>query len=442
MGAEFLLLALAARTRAESQRRYDEQRRRREQDDRRRREQLRKKEDERRKKSGVGSLYSYDSGTRYSFEEHIRKIVSENPTYRKYIEALYDEGTTIDSSKKSDIERRFEELVPGILDQEKMIQDLQDQIEKTGIAITDQDKLGSMRVDREDTRYLYTYNIGSHTYSYGGHPITFNGIRIDEDILSSDGRVYQVDYDRAVENNPDVDTMLNREIKMLSRQESIKKLPFMDTYSRDMKIRDLRSDIRHHENVQQEIAVKKQKVDTFKSLTPEQRELIGKYLAAVQKYRELMKPAVAIIDEYRDFDSIRRPAGDIKAKWEQASKKAMESGKITEDDERMFYEMLQGEIANMKTSYPEGMTAYGSNSAKELGTDGPLTWLVKYGAIEYARTEKERLKTEEKTLDEAAALAEKRDSLMQGEKPAEAVEEKKEEDKKEEEKRAEDGEVK
>ena len=432
MGAAIFLLAIAAR-------------RRQEEDQRRHREMQRRREEERRRRKSskssfghTGPLFSYDSGNHYSFQEHIRKIVSENPTYSKYIQALYDEGSALDDEKRSELESQFEELVPGLKEQEEVIKRLREQIEATGITISDKDKLGSMRIDQVDTRYLYAFKIGTHTYSYGGHPITFNGIRIDEEILAQEGKIYKDEYDRAVEENPDVDIMVNRERKMLSRQESIKRLPLMDTYSRDVRIRGLRDDIRHHEGIQREIAEKKEKKDTFEALTPEQKDLIKQYLAAIQKFRELMEPATKIIDVYRQIDSMYRPDQDVKTKWETAAKRAIESGKVTPEDERLFYEMMKQEMASMQTSYQDGIPLIGADIGKEFGNEGPLTWIIKVGAIEYARAEKERLKTEEKSLDEAMALAQKRDTLVQeGQTPT--VEEEERKGKKEDKEEAEQG---
>lgn len=396
-----MLLALANRYRQlDSQRRQNEA-------ERKRREARR-----RRKNNNNIKTYSYDAEERYSFEDHIRKIVVENPNYSKYIDAIYEESILLDNAKRFELEKDFNENAAKIIEQEKVILSLKKQIEESGITVASNDKLGNIRIDQEETEGQVTFNIGSHTYTYKGYPITFNGIRIDKNILEQDGKNYQQSYEQAVESNPNIDEILEEDRKKLARQEAMIKLPFMDTYSREERIRQLKETIRFNERIQEDISQKKKKMDTFKSLTGEQKELIGRYLEEIEKYMEMFEPLDRIIQEYSKIGTQYSSINSMKLKWEEASEIAIQSGKITDEDRKEFYNMLSSELQNVQTSYPEGIAAGEVFPNRSMSYEGPLSWMIRYEAIEYARREKDRLQDEEKDLDETIDLTKKRDELI------------------------------
>ena len=164
---------------------------------------------------------------------------------------------------------------------------------------------------------------------------------------------------------------------------------------------------------------------------------MARYFEEIAKYSELAKPVVQMLGEHVEIGTKYRSRSQSNFKWRVASRKAIESGKTTEEERKAFFEFINKELANAKKKYKEGLYDQWADTSA-LSEEGPLSFLITEGAFEFARAEKERVLTEEKTLDEAVELAKRRDSLVQDSHPAPQVET----DEKDEEESLEDGEVK
>ena len=396
-GAVFLLLAAAEMKRRE---------------DASRRAAHRRREEEERRKKEKNSRYGYSSYTpRYSFDEHIRGIISDNPDYLDYVQKVYDEASEIDSQDQKAIEDKLEPLIPAFTDADKKVEDLKKQIEDSGIVVSSsQGYIGLMRFGPND--YSYGMKVGSRKFVNSGYPITFNGIKINKTILDEDGRQYQEQYDSHLATYPNLEGELEELKKTLERQERIQKIPLMNTYNRQQKIAELKKDIKNHERDLETRREREKELEAYKNLTPEQKDLIKQYLDAIDAAKETEEPVAKLVNEHYGITMRYSSQETNRNRWGRAEESALASGKISEEQAKAFNDMITEELRDPQTSYDEGVRDYDLKIEDALGKRGPLAWMIKVRSVEFARAEKARLKEEERSLDEAVALTEERDRVL------------------------------
>jgi len=397
-GAVFLLLAAAEMKRREDASRRAA-RRRREEEERRNRE----------RKSRYGS--SESSKPRYSFEDHLRKVILENSAYLDYVTKIYEEGFEIDKQDQKGLEDQIDSMIPAFAEAEKLVEEKRRKVEESGIEVSSNPSyIGSMRFATDES--YRPIEVGNHKFVRSGYDISFNGIKINKTILDDDGKVYQEQYDSHVATYPNIEEELNSLRNTLRRQESIQRFPLMNTYKRQQRIAELKKDIATHERDLETRQKREKELEAYKSLTPEQKGLIREYLDAIDKSLEVMKPIELIVCKHIGIKKRYITQEIDRRRWERAEENVLSSGKATAEEAKAFNDMMTEEIREAKSSYPEGVTKYQIQAGEVLGRSGPLEWLIKVRAIEFAREEKTRLKEEEKTLDEAMALTEQRDKIV------------------------------
>jgi len=397
-GAVFLIIAANQMRR----RREEEARQRRRREEERRRNQKSKS-----KSSQYGSSYK----TTYSFGEHIRKIILENPAYLDYVQKVYEAGMEIDRQDQKQIEDVVESMIPAFVEAESRIAEKRKQIEESGIEVSSNPSyIGSMRFATDES--YRPMEVGSHKFVRSGYDISFDGIKINKTILDDDGKVYQEQYDSHVATYPNLETELDQLRNTLRRQESIQRLPLMNTYNRRERIADLKKDIATHERDLETRQKREKELEAFKNLTPEQKSLIREYLDEIDKATEIVRPIESQVNKHVGIRYRYTQQETDRRKWERAEDSVISSGKVTAEEAKAFNDMISEELKDAKTSYPEGVKDYEAKAGEALGREGPLTWMIKVRSIEFARAEKARLKEEEKTLDEAIALTEQRDKAI------------------------------
>ena len=138
-GAVFLLLAAAEMKRREDASRRAA-RRRREEEERRNRE----------RKSRYES--SESSKPRYSFEDHLRKVILENSAYLDYVTKIYEEGFEIDKQDQKGLEDQIDSMVPAFAETEKLVEEKRRKVEESGIEVSSNPSyIGSMRFAKDES---------------------------------------------------------------------------------------------------------------------------------------------------------------------------------------------------------------------------------------------------------------------------------------------------
>lgn len=417
MGTAHLILAAAAR-----QRQLDSQRRAREAERRRHNSAERRKKLEEEKNTSKtrtttttttttsSSYYSYDTKRRYSFEEHLISIIHKDPEFLDYIDSLYEEGRSLDVRDRSKIETELDEVAPQIIAEEKKLEEIRKKIEESGVVLGDRCIIEGVRIDQEG-KHPFTYRVGSHNYSFNNFPVQFNGIRVDKDIIETNGAAYEEAYAKERNASPNVEEELEKNRRKLAREQRLLRLPFMDTEKRNKTIENLQIEITRQELALQRITEKKQELDTFRVFTPEQKSLIAEYVNQIYKVKEMSDPAGERVRTYRNIGLVHARTDIIRAKWERANNNLIKSGRVRKDVIDRFYAMIEKELDKVKSSYDEGETVLDCKHSS-LGCEGPLAWIIKIKAIEYAREKRDRLLEESKKLDETIELTEKRDDML------------------------------
>ena len=411
MGTAHLILAAAARQRQlESQRRAREAERRRHNSAERRKKLEEEKNKSKTRTTTSSSYYSYDTKRRYSFEEYLISIIHKDPEFLGYIDSLYEEGRSLDVRDRSKIETELDEVAPQIIAEEKKLEEIRKKIEESGVVLGDRCIIEGVRIDQEG-KHPFTYRVGSHNYNFINFPVQFNGIRVDKDIIETNGAAYEQAYAKERNENPGVEEQIEKDRRRLKRQQRLANLPFFNTEERDKLIRELDLKIGREEFAIKRITESKQKLDIFRSFTPEQKALIAEYINQIYKVKELSDPAGERVRTYRNIGLVHARTDIIRAKWERANNNLIKSGRVSKDVIDRFYAMIEKELDKVKSSYDEGETVLDCKH-RSLGCEGPLAWIIKIKAIEYAREKRDRLLEESKKLDETIELTEKRDDML------------------------------
>jgi len=415
MGTAHLILAAAARQRQlESQRRAREAERRRRESAERRRKQL---EEERKakttaksKSSSSSSSYSYDTRRSYSFEEHLIGIIENNPEYLSYVESLYQEGENLDAKDKSTIARELDEVAPQIIAEEKKLAEIRKKLEEAGVTVGEGFIIEGVRIDQPG-QLAFTHRVGSHKYNFINFPIQFNGIRVNKDDIETDGSAYEQAYAKERNENPDVEEQIEKDRRRLKRQQRLANLPFFNTEERDKLIRELDLKIGREEFAIKRITESKQKLDVFRSFTPEQKALIAEYINQIYKVKELSDPAGDRVKTYGNIGLTYRSTDMMRAKWQRANDSLIKSGRVSEETVSKFYEMLTNELDRVYVGYDDGVSISEVKHIS-LGSEGPLSWIIRTKGMEYLKEKRDKLLEERKKLDETIELTEKRDETI------------------------------
>lgn len=413
MGTAHLILAAAARKRQlESQRRMREsERRRRESADRRRKALEENSKNGSKSKKTSSSYYSYDTKRSYSFEEHLILLINNNPEFLDYVKSLFAEGESLDISDRRKIATELDEVAPQILEEERKLAEIRKKIEESGIVIGSQYIIEGVRIDQKGPLPL-SHNVGTHRYTFNNYPIQFNGIRVNKEDLENDGAYYEAAYAKERNENPNVEEQLEKDKRKLERQRRILNLPFMDTESRERLIKDLETAVARGEFAIRRINDRRKELDTFKGFTPEQKKLIAEYIEQVYKVKELADPAGARVKQFEEIGLPYKSTDKKRAKWERANDSLIQSGKVSKETVDRFYTMLAGELDRVYTAYDEGIP-FSEVPHSALGSEGPLSWIIRTKGIEFVREKRDKLLEEQKKLDETIALTEKRDDMLE-----------------------------
>ena len=368
------------------------------------------------KKPGDTNPYS-NKKRYYSFEEHIRRVVLDNYDYLEYVKGLYEAGLEIDRIDEDEIAGKIEPMVPAFAEAEKKVEDLKERLQESGVEVTQ--PIRSLYQDNYhdpirlvDGHEYSAIQIGNHKYDDTGYKRIFNGIEITHYTLEEDGREFEEPYDKHIKEYPDIEKSLEDATKELERQEGLRRIPFMATNGRMDRIAELNERIRRLKLEIKNRSELKTKLDTYRALTPEQKGLIGDYLAAIAESRKLGRPIEEQIHEFYSIKN-RNPIKDAnRNRWQRAFDSALGSGKITEEQVAAFNEMIMTELSHTDVSYEDGIGSQDVSAEKSLGAEGPISWLLSGKVIEFARSEKAKLEAEQKELNSALALTEERDKVL------------------------------
>lgn len=400
------MLPILMMMRSAQRSREREARRRREEEDRRRR--LRKEEKNR--KRSYSRHVSCDK--RYSSNEYLYKLVSEDEALIKFFDLVYERSTEINKKEEERDLLEIQELLKGSITEFEKVREIEQRIVDSGIRLTSETTIPGGAIGVKSSFRTGFGGVGEYGYNHLSFPTTFNGITLNkEDVEENSPNPYEDDYltcRAATEDLPAEKARLEKEI---SKKELFLKLSPFGRDTAKTKLISLKQELAQVENDIEIGRVRKGKMDTYAALTPEQKALIKEYYAAIDRYKPIGKNLSDRIDDNiqrsQRYGKYREPNQSV---WEQAITELIAEGKLTEEDVKAVEEKLASfEIEDKR--YDEGVS-----EGTLLNGRRDYTSLVRYfynkPMIEQKRKElaekrakKAELTDEEKVISETEALA-------------------------------------
>ena len=263
MGGAVIMLALLAKQQRDRQRRMESARKKRE-------EELRlKKEKEKQRRSYSSTNY----GENRSYADCVRYEIEEDEELKKFFDDLEETVEKVRNAHvKSYTERAIE--LDGVLKKyESQMQEMKKKLEEEGVEV--------------ETGRSSSYNLsrigceGNDVYTDYAVPKSFNGLRLSKDMVENpNDETYKRKFEDLDKQTAEKEAEKAELEKELRRLERLKRIPFTDKYELDNKIKKIKEKISDNASFFERKEEAKRNLDTFNSLTPEQRKDIASYLEA------------------------------------------------------------------------------------------------------------------------------------------------------------------
>ena len=194
-------------------------------------------------------------------------------------------------------------------------------------------------------KYNYTLNA---TFCIG-----FNGIKITKDMLSESKNPYEKEFLDWQKDNKNIDNDIVILKKQIDRKKTLLRINPFNRKAEQEEIANMMEQLSVLEEKRDDGAKKKNQMETFDSLTTEQKKEIAKYLDSVDECQKIgdniiKKVDKAILIGKPEFEEQRE-------KWARAFENMMTSGQISQEEIEKVKEIFFKEIKEKKEIYTDGM---------------------------------------------------------------------------------------
>lgn len=184
----------------------------------------------------------------------------------------------------------------------------------------------------------------------------FNGIELTKEILENpDDTTFKDRYEKKKAYNDKLRAKKEEKEKELKRQELLLKIIPFKRWERENKIANIRSELRGFEREFEEEERLRKEMETFDSLTPEQRKLILDYFAVTDCIR---KGATEINNEVYEFERKLPPLGQKEVVEEGLERTMREMGMGEEEITDIFMRLDKVAIKRFRDEYSTGRSHY------------------------------------------------------------------------------------
>ena len=310
----------------------------------------------------------------------------KNSELLEFIEKFYEYGLKIDKQDSKDLSIKGEALTEELRKKAVELEKNREKVEQLGITIEENDYNRHIPLNKffsvknkagEELGYSYgePYFIKDEERIYKHY--LFNGLNLTEESLKDpnyDG--FYAEYEKTKEWH---ESSINEEdelLKKLKRNKTFLKFSIFHRDDRKKENEDIETSLKYIQFCKDEVEAARIKYETFKNLTPEQKEAILEYIQTRKQCEDLEHEIKEKICD--EMDSIytfmhTRPRYDTERreksrdKWNRALKLMIEEGIITREDLTNVVKMLaKVEEKQQNNEYDEDFKIWDSDGDGKL----------------------------------------------------------------------------
>ena len=326
------LLPILLIAKAQRDRRNEEARRRRAETERR----ARKRRQAEKNKKNQGQYKRYDN------KEYIYKLVSEDEFLVKFFDEVDKKAAEIEAKENHQDLLEIQDLLQDSLEKYKKIQEKANELVNLGVSLSNETYINCGAVGVKTTIGCGFGGVGTYGYKHVNIPVVFNGINVTREHLSNPNvNPYEEGYRNSRAAKEDLLAEIERIEKEIKRKEFFLKISPFGRENIEYDIVRLNSNLTKTKRDIEIAKCRKEEMDTYAALTPQQKAKIGEYYDVIDEYKTNGVYLLQRIDEninksqrYYKYESC------LQTRWCEAVRQLVEVGIFTEEDVKLAEEKL------------------------------------------------------------------------------------------------------
>lgn len=378
------------------------------------------------------------SSTKYSENEFLTLVISEDPILKAFFKAIEEKGKEIDKQDAEGIRKEVAEKLEIQAGRVAKLKEIENELEKLGVVLTsDSSRFNGITVGKKITE---TYEgafggKGEYAKSYEYFPTVFEGLELKPEWFTEENKdknPFEKEYIYWYNTYGDIDKKIEDAEAKIAKCKRRAKFAVFGKDHKEYEVERAEKDLSSLLYDKKRGDEMKRKMDTFAKFTPEHKEKLKEYFEVLEETRNAGRE---IDVQAKNYDNIsghyysysyygdRRRCAVERNKWQRSIDALLAEGELSEELLDAVDSLLAEEDIGYK-EYHEGLKDYGYGS-HGISEDcaNLINWYlnerkerIALKALKRKEAAYQVLEAEHKRLSEAAGLVDKAEELGDEEK--------------------------